>query len=265
MSTKNIARTVIEGGRNGSYKKEVHEKQREERTETRNYLRKSLADNDNADAFVAPIRKPVYKEFADKTAVIDSFLHSRVGKNWSKVRSELFEKFDTRTTPGRHILFDHLLRDVAEEGPVDVRGFTNHYYVDAQGRLQNNDRQYRKHRVQPFDKIEVCNWLKNRCVGHIGKRHYWFEPTQHKSFKAYYGNHKLEYAALDATGKIAMVTIDYSGRKKYFWEPKVTALIERKIPFRQAKMLTDQELQYLKSLPERVRKEILAYAPTKNV
>jgi hypothetical protein len=123
MATKNLARTVIEGGRTGYYKSSVETLTSEERAATKEFLRTVRNDPERADEIVNPVRKPVSVSFADKLRPMYRFMDSKLGQNWSKVRSELFRRFDTRTTPGRHVLFDHLLRDVTE-GPLPEKGTT---------------------------------------------------------------------------------------------------------------------------------------------
>src|SRR5271156_720922 len=112
MSTKNLSRTVIEGGRCGYYKSEVHACARSERSELRAHLRSLALDPELEENLTHPKRQPVTLCFSDKLRPIYRFRDSRVGRDWDATRSELFDKFDTRTTPGRHVLFDHLLRDV---------------------------------------------------------------------------------------------------------------------------------------------------------
>jgi hypothetical protein len=60
-------------------------------------------------------RTKVYQGFDDKLGPAYRWLEAQSGRPWNKVRSELFARFDTRTTAGRHIVFDHLLRSVERE------------------------------------------------------------------------------------------------------------------------------------------------------
>jgi hypothetical protein len=111
MATKNLARTVIEGGRtrgcswarrasNGAQRTHVH------------LVSASLLSGADSDDVVYPRRHTIYREFADKLGPARRWFATQVGRPWNKVRSELFARFDIRTTPGRHIVFDHLLPEV---------------------------------------------------------------------------------------------------------------------------------------------------------
>ncbi len=116
MSTKNLARTVIEGGRRGFNKFERRNSTREERSEERAMLTVVRQDPEAYDDIVTPARRPVRPEFSDKLNPAYEFLDSRVGKSWNKTRAMIAERFDTRTTAGRHVVNDHLLRQVREYG-----------------------------------------------------------------------------------------------------------------------------------------------------
>src|SRR5208337_231027 len=145
MATRSLARTVIEGGRCGYYKSECNESIRGERAANRVYLRAVANDPEHAEDHVEPRRKVVSVCFKDKLHPIYKFLDSKVGRDWNTVRSELFAKFDTRTTPGRHVLFDHLLRDVRESlEPLDHEYAK--YFVDAEGTLCKEKDHYPSYR-----------------------------------------------------------------------------------------------------------------------
>src|SRR5262245_32814527 len=104
MSTKYLARTVIEGGRARYNRYERrHSNSSERRKET--VVSTQLLRSEEPGMAVYPVRKVVYKGFRDKLSPAERWLESQVGRPWSKVRSELFARFDTRTTAGRHIVF----------------------------------------------------------------------------------------------------------------------------------------------------------------
>ncbi|HEY0468158.1 MAG TPA: hypothetical protein VGC79_28360 [Polyangiaceae bacterium] len=134
MATKNLARTVIEGGRtrgstwarrasNGVQRTHVHR------------VSGSLLSGADAEHVVYPRRNKVYRQFADKLGPAKRWLATQVGRPWNKARSELFARFDIRTTPGRHIVFDHLLPEV--EGR---RWLRRDYVVDRSGILRKAKR-----------------------------------------------------------------------------------------------------------------------------
>ena len=42
----------------------------------------------------------------------ERWLRAQIGRPWNTVRSELVQRFDRRTTAGRHLLCDHLLHEI---------------------------------------------------------------------------------------------------------------------------------------------------------
>lgn len=205
MSTKRLSKTVIEGGRAGYNKFERRNSHVEVRAQERDYLKNVLADLEHAEEYDIDIRQPVMKGFTDKLAPMYRWLEAQVGRRWDEVRSEVFQKFDTRTTAGRHITFDHLLREV-----VDTEsGFDNHgnmadpnipvihtkgrhsywsvadYYVDQEGILRIRDdhrRRRRFYRNVPSpteqDLRAAATWLAGRMVAEKGGTLYWLCPTE---------------------------------------------------------------------------------------
>ncbi len=69
------------------------------------------ADYDDQPKFVSSARRRQYgyrsKWFTDVLGPLEGFLHSRLGRPWDKVYSELRQGLDVRKVTGRHIL-DHL-------------------------------------------------------------------------------------------------------------------------------------------------------------
>ena len=121
MSKKNLARTAIEGGRYGRNKWERRYSHRTDRAAERNYMSKVEHDVEYFDDYDIKPSAPVYKEFKDKLSPMYRWLHAQVGRKWDEVRSEVAEKFDTRTTAGRHITYDHLLSSVEEKPRLEYR------------------------------------------------------------------------------------------------------------------------------------------------
>lgn len=191
MSTKNLSRTIIEGGRHKSNKWDRHHSHAEERAHLKNYLGEVMEDLENYYEYdIEPIRH-VGKGFDDKLAPIYRWLRAQVGQPWDDVRSKLFETFDTRTTAGRHIVFDHLLQSVQVDeeehrryyyGPDDHTASysDNDYYVDETGILQKKryiNRRFNRDKVPPFDVKRISNWLSGRIVGKVGNKYFWFIPA----------------------------------------------------------------------------------------
>lgn len=133
MSTKNLARTVIEGGREYSNCWFRRSSNRTQRLRARQICATLLVTRDY-DRTLQPKRQALLQSFHDKLGPAYRFLASQVGRPWRKVRSELFQRFDARTTAGRHILFDHLLRSVHEVWPAYFG--RRDFYVDRHGLLR---------------------------------------------------------------------------------------------------------------------------------
>lgn len=231
MSTKKLSRTVIEGGRHGYNKYERRHSHAEVRAEERDYLKQVMSNLDLADEIEIGEKRPVMKEFTDKLSPMYRWIEAQVGRPWDAVRAEVFQKFDTRTTAGRHITFDHLLKEIVET-EYDNRGQiadpnipkTTHrgryyyssyadYYVDQQGTLckRDNSRRYRSawylyQRVSDQEYKDAEAWLINRMVGLVDGKLHWFMPTEgvwkaswFEPFKAYdtFTRHELVYFSLE--------------------------------------------------------------------
>jgi hypothetical protein len=141
MSTKNLARTVIEGGRGRWSRSDRRGCHGADRVRTNQMLAR-LRHGDDWDDVVVPERKGDVTFFHDKLGPAERWLASNVGRPWSKVRAELFARFDTRTTAGRHIVFDHMLPAVSEHG-LPSCGFSFHrrsFIVDRHGMLRHAPR-----------------------------------------------------------------------------------------------------------------------------
>ncbi|MEP7051801.1 MAG: hypothetical protein ABJB12_15665 [Pseudomonadota bacterium] len=140
----------------------------------------------NHDAVVYPARQTVGRSFDDKLGPARRWLASQVGRSWNKVRSELFDRFDIRTTAGRHIVFDHLLNDVAIDGHSE-RYWVPHW-VDAHGVLRMT-RESRSRggwsRPAPLPEAReiIEAWLAARWVLPRGEHLFWLEPTEAGFFR----------------------------------------------------------------------------------
>lgn len=180
MATKNLARTVVEGGRpksNGIFRREAT---RAERHSVAALLHRSCTDLELYDETALPLRKPQYKEFADKLAPARRWLMSQVGRNWDRVRSELTRRYDRRTTKARNLLDDHLLSDVE---PMKYVPRNPDFFVGPDGVLTRGEPR-RRHRWYGHDDVpktvtndDLHAWLSGRKVGSRGQHLYWFVPT----------------------------------------------------------------------------------------
>ena len=216
MSTKRLSKTVIEGGRQGRNKWERRNSHAENRAEERDYLKAVTADPELAEEMEIGERQHVMKDFTDKLAPMYRWIDSQVGRPWGDVRSEIFQKFDTRTTAGRHITFDHLLREIVDtESGFDDRGYMANpnipvihtegkyyfesfadYYVDQDGILRSRKRRRNRYRYQPelvpseqnYKDAEA--WLQNRMVLEKDGKLYWGMPTEGIWLATWFEPHK---------------------------------------------------------------------------
>lgn len=282
MSKKNLARTAIEGGRYGRNKWERRYSNRIERAAERNYMSKVEHDVEYFDDYDITPREPIYKEFKDKLNPMYRWLHAQVGRKWDDVRSEVAEKFDTRTTAGRHITYDHLLSSVEVKPRLEYRRYSDHpytyedfttsrwsenqFYVDEEGILRNKTYiPYNKTKIPKFDTASIANWLRGRVVGKVGNKYYWFVPAGKSANYDWMCQWKTSYY--------------WQGgglRYLYLWHEPVynadrTQVIQWKpvwrdawapSNFRQDRKLNDKEMVFWKSIPEYYQTKVLERSPT---
>jgi len=185
MSTKNLARTVIEGGRQRGNRWFRRYSNGKERVAERQ-LSSCIARLDVIDVASYAPRKPLRPDFDDKLAPAERWMRSQVGRPWRKVQSELMQRFDTRTTAGRHIVFDHLLRSVQlDEVATRFRWFD--FKVDRHGLLRELKRtRYQRpvlYSALPEPESTLLEWLAARRVGERDMHLYWFAPTPAGAFR----------------------------------------------------------------------------------
>lgn len=288
MSTKRIDKSVIEGGCTNRNTWERRHSHSAERASRREFCSRAKLDTDSVyDDYFIKGRQQVYKEFNDKLGPMYRWLHHQVGKPWNDVRSEIFKKFDSRTTAGSHIVYGHLLSSVEvtpdlryKRYSIGVRDFTisgysnNEFYVDDDGVLRHKTYISRRsqNKIPKFNIQSIVNWLRGRAVGKIGNKLFWFVPVD-KSKKYGGTNHqwKVEWGA----------NTRYQTRNGLYFlclyqEPiyctnkeGVSELVEykpswrRRVPtFRQDRKLTDKEIIFWNSIPEYYQIKILEYSPT---
>lgn len=289
MSKKNLARTAIEGGRSGYNKWERRNSHNEERAQERDYCKKVEVDPELADDFDIAPKTRVYKGFTDKLSPMYRWLNSQVGRPWNDVYSEISEKFDTRTTAGRHIINDHLLRSV-EITPHTWRYKTytstiddntshhkNDYYVDEDGILCK--RQYVSRRAiyekaPAFDVKQIANWLNGRVVGKVGNKLFWFTPvdkgqkyggfsrewkSEWLSQVSYWQPSGLTYSYLSYTS-ILSHNKDENG--KFIVIGREPRWVRSEPTFRQDRKLNSKELKYWGIIPQYYQTRVLERSPT---
>lgn len=179
VSTKNLARTVIEGGRHRYNKFERRHSHAEVRSEERLSARDARLDPSGEDDRVWPERDPVRRSFFDKLSPAEQWMQSQVGRSWNRVRAELFERFDTRTLAGQHIVFDHMLPSRWEhDGTWRIARLR--FRIDRNGVLRLAPRVERWRRpdfVGAAEASAICRFVGGRRVVTRGAHIYWLLPV----------------------------------------------------------------------------------------
>jgi hypothetical protein len=132
MATRNLARTVVEGGRSSDSKMYRRARSRRERR---------LRFDEEGNVF-GKVRPAEGRGFADRLAPLERWLGRHLGRGWSNVYKEFCERHDRRTMKGWH-LGDHLLVMV-DQGRFPGGPF----FVDRRGILRERPR--RRKRPMPF-------------------------------------------------------------------------------------------------------------------
>lgn len=294
MATKNLARSAIEGGRVGRNKWERRNSHTTERTSAREFCDKVKNNPDYADedSFIKKKDK-VHKEFDDKLGPMYRWLNRQVGRPWDEVRSEIAKTFDTRTTAGRHIVYDHLLQSVEVTPNVrlayrrypegeNTSYYKNDFYVDDKGVLCHKTYVRRRwsQKIPPWNTNQLTNWLGGRVVGKVGNKYFWYVPADRNqkhhgparqwvtgwgNYTGYYGSYGLTFMYL---ADAPIYKYDNNGRKEKNEEGAPIILgyepqwyIATPPIFRQAGQLNSKELEYWNSVPEYYQNKILELSP----
>ena len=161
MATKNLARTVVEGGRD-TYSK-LYRK-------LRNRSERRLRFDADGDLVAGHPRLAGYRGFADRLAPLERWLGSNVGRGWSHVYHEFCQRFDERTTKGWHVR-DHLLGLLGAgrfrwDGP---------FLVDDRGILRRRPRPVwaLRNRISPGEETRAMAWAAGRRVIVQGEVAFW--------------------------------------------------------------------------------------------
>jgi hypothetical protein len=290
MSTKSLKRTVVEGGRRSWSKYRRRYSHAQDRAEERVFLQKLVLDPDYAeeDDVSKTIHVPV--DFDDKLGALDEYLRSQIGKLWDDVRSDIFNKFDIRTTQGRHVVFDHLLSYVNQS----PSGFDKYGYVtdpDAKDVIKGQ-RRYWKYKDFYVNKDGILclieskrysykndlnigqqykpaeTWLNGRIIGKVNNELTWFLPTEGIWMTSYYHPYKHENV-------FHLRKLRYFLWEKGFYEHDLKSEfgifvsksygmhwehIENPFSFKQRAPLSKEEIEIFNSFPERIREDILKYS-----
>ena len=177
LSTKNLARTVIEGGRTHYNQFERRHSLRKLRARSRQALDRVGDDLTLAEGWVSPRLQPVSQQFSDKLGPAMRWLRRHVGQRWDAVFAELRVDFDPRTIAGRHIVYDHMVPWVDQGGPRHRFGWGPPFFVDDAGVLRSAPPRKRTHHRWVRDARALEAWLEGRRVAVRGGHHFWLVPT----------------------------------------------------------------------------------------
>lgn len=289
MSRKRLSRTVIEGGRVGSNKWERRHSHRTVRANERAYMADLNKNVDAVDEISIEPKEHVYKEFKDKLSPMYRWLRSQTGRPWADVRSEVAEKFDTRTTAGRHIVHDHLLKSVEEVPDLHYRRYSYkpedwttsyreyEFYVDDDGLLREKTVIKRTHTKPPkFDTKQIANWLSGRIVGKVGNKFFWFVPADKNEKR---GGHAKEWMTEWASSYHWLIFRYHRYTPVYKIDPNGGYVLDDQgnkvvkeytetwpyaVPnaFRQDRKLNAKELAFWNTIPEWYQTVVLQKSPT---
>jgi hypothetical protein len=152
VSTKDISRSAVEGGRANYNKYERNKSHIDERRRAKVWLDQVRFDVEVAEDSDPEPRNPVMKGFTDKLGPCWGWLASHVGQPWDDVRSKLNGTFDTRKLSAWHIVNQHMLTEVEGAGTTsDAFGHwrSQRFYVDDEGLLQDRGKRYYRNRTKP--------------------------------------------------------------------------------------------------------------------
>ena len=138
MATRNLARTVVEGGRHGRDDERAFTRSQRKGTKQQLYGITSARDADESYAVMGTVYPERHgwagTSFADRFKAVERYLQTNAGRPWNKVFSELCSKYDRRSVKGWHLIDGHLLRHMvrpSEGGPP-----TSGAWVDRHGILR---------------------------------------------------------------------------------------------------------------------------------
>jgi hypothetical protein len=196
MSTKNLARTIIEGGRTTRSKDARRQCTRFARQQARMYITRGLKDPDHFDDFNEfDYREWDVHEQRDKLPPVYRWLDKHSGQPWDLVWSKLKGKFDNRNVAQRHVIYDHMLHEVTGNGVTREvmyrywyrrEGFNpEEMHVDKDGILRGHTRygRYyynRRKAIKPrYTGQQVSAWAgDNKVIVRGPGVYFWVEPVE---------------------------------------------------------------------------------------
>jgi len=181
VSTKNLSRTIIEGGRAARNQYDRKKSSQKLRAAHRRLgtEAKSLIDTDELG--VNPKRCKVYKNFDDKLGAVHRWVKKQVGKKWDDVYSELSKRFDRRTVAGNHVIEDHILNSITVSIFHKDHNYKypqkDHIYVDEDGILRNKGTGKRRNNPDYVSERELVKWKGDNRIHRTGDQFFWMVPV----------------------------------------------------------------------------------------
>lgn len=199
MSKKNLARTPLEGGRTNEdreWRRDWIETHRRMRHATNHKMTRDPSAWDSIDL---EIDRQGWRDskFKDKINAIERWIAKQVGRKWDDVYSEIKQRFDCRTTAGRHILYDHIIGYV-ELSLDSHRRSRAEFMVDEDGILVRGPWRRNWHRRPAEPAIvkrtidEVRAFCGDRKVRNIGTELFWMLPINPKWWTVEHRVHHID-------------------------------------------------------------------------
>lgn len=290
MGTKNLAKTLVDGKKYRNDDWDV-KSNKSLRAAERAYLTKVRLDPENFDEeFLEEKVQRHDGTVRNKSSAVFRWLNAQVGRSWNEVRKEIFEKFNEKSSTGRHLIYDIMLRNVvATNSGWDNRGNnlwdekssarwywrSKEYFVNEEGILSHTDRKHHiSSRISNEEYEFVGNVLNGRMIGYVDGQLHWFAPTEgvwkaswivpHDCKRNEYGYYsvymstKLSYQLWDHGEHF----IYNSGEYGSFWTKKdgwAWMPIEHPFSFRLRGTLSAEEIEWFNNLDERIKMEILSF------
>lgn len=175
MSTKNMARTIVEGGRATGW--EARCETRAERRRAHILTHAAKFDAEVFEETPAPRRRSIRPEFRDRLGPLYRWIFKQQGRLWDDCYAEMASKFDARTTKGRHLLRDHLTMD---DYGFSFQGgslcLTQGGTLVFEPGIRPWQRRFRRERLRYFSDAELMTWLDGRRIISYGETSFWLRP-----------------------------------------------------------------------------------------
>lgn len=274
MSTKRLERTVLEGGRRNTW--ERRQTTKEERCETRDWLRKVFIDPEYAEENVEPIRRPETPEFSDVLNPVYRFIESLVGQKWDDARSNIKQKFDMKTLAGWHVVDAHIFGAIHGAGkketiPLvinDETSYFSYYFIDKNGILRKTKTtSYKKYWLKTpaeWEQIrkelqDIAKWVNGRKIDFDNGILYWYTCHNQKHYtttvELQYNNYGFRWHS-----KTPVNDPDRYKLPSGVW---VTSFEQWNEPsggsWKKSSKLDKEEVNYFRSLSFNIKKQIMEF------